>query len=87
MAIWITRVLVGEAGLQLRVEGQIVGDWCEVLERESHANCGQGREVILDLAGVSFVDPRGLDTLRRLRASGLRLADVPPLIAESLEDG
>lgn len=85
MAIWITRVLVGEAGLRLRVEGQLVGDWCAVLERESHANCGQGREVSLDLEGVSFVDPRGLDTLKRLRSSGLVLAKVPPLIAESLE--
>ncbi len=87
MAIWITRVLAGEAGLRLRIEGQIVGDWCGVLERESRASCGQGRRVTLDLAGVSFVDPRGLQTLRRLQSSGLRLVEVPPLIAQSLEDG
>ncbi len=86
MAIWITRVLAGEGGLRLRVEGQIVGDWCGVLERESHASRGRAREVTLDLTEVSFVDPRGLETLRRLRASGLRLVGVPPLIAESLDD-
>lgn len=87
MAIWITRVLVGDAGLLLRVEGQIVGDWCGMLERECQASCGKGREVALDLSGVSFVDPRGLETLKRLRSGGLQLVDVPPLVAQSLNDG
>ncbi len=87
MAIWITRVLVGNAGLRLRVEGQIVGDWCGMLEQECQASRRQRREVALDLSGVSFVDRRGLETLRRLRSCGLILVDVPPLVAESVDEG
>lgn len=85
MAIWITRTLE-DGSLRLRVEGQIVGDWSTVLERELHVAERHGREILVDLSGVTYVDTAGLARLRLLRASGARLVRVPPLIEEAVAE-
>lgn len=57
---------------ELKLEGYVVGDWVPVLEGECRACAEGGRKVVLDLRDVTFIDRRGLDSLRRLREVGVK---------------
>lgn len=67
----ITRVREGEAVTELKLEGQVAGDWVPLLEQECRASAERGRKVVLDLVDVTFVDRGGVDSLRRLRETGV----------------
>ena len=69
----------------LQLEGDIFGDWSDLLESESLKSTRAGRRVVIDLSGVVFVAHSGIDVLRRLAADGVRIAGVAPLLADVLE--
>jgi len=69
----------------LQLEGDIFGDWSDLLESESLQSTRAGRRVVLDLSGVVFVAHSGIDVLRRLADDGVRIAGVPSLLADVLE--
>ena len=69
----------------LRLEGNIVWEWSDLLESECLALVASGFAVALDLSSVVFVGISGIDALRRLRENGVRITHCPPLIAEVLE--
>jgi hypothetical protein len=67
--------------LTLKVEGKIIGDWAEELERfwhSFHALLG-AKKLCLDICGVAYVDHRGKQVLQRIfAATGAEiLADSP----------
>lgn len=80
----ITRVREGEAVTELKLEGQIAGDWVPLLEHECRASTERGRKVVLDLEDVMFVDRCGVDSLRRLREVGVEWVGAPLWIEDLL---
>ena len=81
----LTRVSENGSVVMLRLEGRIVGEWAEFLERECDALLGTRRAVRMDLSGVGYADRNGVAALRRLRSRPLEIANTPPLIQHLLE--
>jgi len=71
--------------MTLTVEGRIVSDWVAVLERECHRWLQDGRKVRLDFSGVTFVDRPGVEMLKRLQASDVRIVGCSVFVAELLK--
>jgi hypothetical protein len=69
----------------LRLDGDIFGDWSDLLESECLNALRAGRCVVLDLTGVPFVALSGICVLRRLGSAGVRISNVPLLLADVLE--
>lgn len=74
-------------GVRIHVEGRMVSPWLELLETECHRALEGEGPVTLDLSGVTYVGPPGVEVLRRLVEVGARLERVPGLIAEMLDPG
>ena len=86
LRIWTeTRDEDGEArSLHLRLEGQVRGPWAAELERVVDDAIAHGLAISVDLAGVSFLDPRGVTLLRSLRSRDVHLENCSPFTAEQL---
>ena len=72
----------------LRLEGQISGPWVEELLRECAeplGNSGRRNSLVLDLAGVSFLDADGVALFRELAARGVSFSNSSAFIAEQLK--
>ena len=67
----------------IRLEGRLTGDECAALEEVVGSDA---KSACLDLSGLRAADALGLAGLRRLRASGIALQGVPPLLAWRIED-
>jgi anti-anti-sigma regulatory factor len=70
----------------LVVEGQIVAEWVGLLEEECRKLLGTDQRVLLDLAGVSYIDRRGARLLRDLAAQSVMLINCPPLVDELVRE-
>ena len=81
---------------RLLVEGTLAGDWVEVLEnswREAQTS-RNGEPIRVDLSGVTWIDDRGRELLKRmlqddaeLRATGIMTrAVIEELIEELIEE-
>jgi len=68
----------------LALQGRLVGDWAELLERECAEPIRWGRRIVLDLSEVIFVGRTGLEALARLSKAGVELIGYSPLIAAML---
>jgi len=80
----ITKVADGSGAVTLKVEGRIVSEWVQVLERECLEGLRKKREVVLDFADVAFVDGQGIRMLRRLRTRAVQLVNVSALLEDLL---
>lgn len=86
----ISTIAESEHELTLKLEGQIVGPWVELLGQECRTlRAGAtGRGLQLELSHVTYADPAGRQLLRELVAAGVALLSPSPMILESLhEDG
>ena len=72
----------GNGGATLGLEGRLMGPWVDELERTCVAL--SDRALALDLAGVSFVERRGVHLLRSLDTRGVSLLHCTPFVAEQL---
>ncbi len=78
----ITRIQYSAEGTHLRLEGRIVGDWVELLERElSDASVAP---FALDLSRVEFVSEPAVPVLRAARQRGIELHGCSPLVLDLL---
>jgi anti-anti-sigma regulatory factor len=66
----------------LRLEGQLIGPWVDELRRTCDALSHD--RLLLDLAGVSFVDRRGLDLLQSLCGRRVQLRHCSAFVREQL---
>jgi hypothetical protein len=71
-------------GTVLRLEGQIIGPWVDVLQRTCDRLLGAS-PLALDLSDVSFVERRGVELLRSLGTRGVPLLRCSPFVAEQLK--
>ncbi len=67
-----------EAARMLRLDGQLVREWVEVLREHAEG------AVQLDLAGVSFADAAGVELLRGLEARGVPLRGCSLFLREQI---
>lgn len=68
----------------LRLEGKLIGPWVNELKSNCAIVREERRQLLLEMAEVSFVDRSGIALLRVLQESGVELAGCLPLISEEL---
>ncbi len=61
--------------ITLKVEGRVAGPWVHELEEccRTSKQGAPGMPIVIDLAGVTFIDADGETLLSRLRQQGVRL--------------
>jgi ABC-type transporter Mla MlaB component len=71
-----------EAGtrVHLKLEGNITGEWVELLQEECRRHLDAREALELDLAGVGFVDRAGVALVRWLLARHVRLVGASSLV-------
>jgi ABC-type transporter Mla MlaB component len=74
--------------LRLKLEGKLAGLWVGELRQcwRTAASTTQGRDTVLDLRDVDFVDPEGQSLLAEMHRQGVRLVAVTPLIQALIEE-
>lgn len=68
----------------LRVEGEVKGRWVEELRRSCEETLSQRIPLILDLAGLSFIDADGMALFRVLVSQQVIFINPSSFIAEQL---
>jgi anti-anti-sigma regulatory factor len=72
----------------LRLEGQVTGPWVEELRRvctETSGNNGHSTDrLVIDLAGVSFLDADGIALFHELAARRVLFTNCSSFVAEQL---
>jgi anti-anti-sigma regulatory factor len=82
----LTRTAQSPRRVVLKAEGQIVAEWVSVLEDECRDLARRDREVVLDLANVSYLDGRAVKLIRALAAGPVSLVNCSPLVEELLAE-
>ena len=81
----ITPTQSGNHHIILRLEGRVAGPWVTELWKACEKALGEGQALVLDLAGVSFLDSAGVTLLRKFRSNGVELAECSPFVTEQLK--
>jgi anti-anti-sigma regulatory factor len=85
VALRITRIEDTGAGLvTLRVEGRVVAEAVGVLERECWRSLEAAPKVLVDFSGVTFIDGRGVDMLKRISGQRLRVVNCSVFVEHLL---
>jgi ABC-type transporter Mla MlaB component len=71
--------------ITLRLEGRMVGPWVGEVRRACEPFLDSGHALVLDLAGVSFVDRDGVALLRTLRRNDAKFANCSAFVKELLD--
>jgi anti-anti-sigma regulatory factor len=69
----------------LVLQGRIVAEWADLLERECAELMRSKSRVVLDLSEVVFIGRYGVEALGRLARAGARVIGCTPLVAAMLE--
>jgi anti-anti-sigma regulatory factor len=74
--------------LRMKLEGKLAGLWVGELQQcwRTAASTTQGRNTVVDLRDVDFVDTDGQSVLAEMRRQGVRLVAVTPLIQALIEE-
>jgi ABC-type transporter Mla MlaB component len=73
-------------GIQLRLEGKLVGPWVEELRRLSDEALALQKAVSLDLEKVWFIDAPGIALLRDLAEKRVRQLNCSQFISQQLKE-
>lgn len=73
--------------VRVKLEGRIHQDWVSVLEQECDRLARTRRQVLLDFSDVHYIDPPGIQAVRRIPNGHVRIVNCPPFIADLLEQG
>ena len=80
----ISRIDQKGAGLCLKVEGRLSGDWVALLEGELAEASRTATSLSLDLAEVDFASLQATEMLRAATARGVRVVACSPFLAKLL---
>jgi anti-anti-sigma regulatory factor len=83
----ITRMADAAGKTTLQLEGRLTDHELGAFEEAWRACVGERRRVVLDLAGVRFVDPAGIAALQALRRSPVELKGCSAFVRGLLEEG
>jgi len=67
------------------IEGKVVGDAVDELNSYCDQALAEGRRLSLDVAGVSFIDRKGVALFHRLAAHQVSVANCSAFVAEQLK--
>jgi ABC-type transporter Mla MlaB component len=82
----ISTLVTSRTGETLRLEGHLGGPSVGELHRCCGGVLASGKELTVDLAGVSFVDPEGVALLKTLKLAGVELINCSPLLGLRLAE-
>jgi ABC-type transporter Mla MlaB component len=74
-----------EPAVTLRLEGQIVGPWVEVLRETTEQLLNQGRLLTLDVSEAMFADRNGVALLLDLCRRSVSIRGCSPFLSEQLK--
>ena len=69
----------------LILEGHVGGPWVEELRRLCDRALAAGNDLMLDLAGVAFVDRDGVDLLQNLKTRHVPLVNCSAFVTAQLK--
>jgi len=81
----ITRLDADAHRVTLVLQGHILLEWADLLERECEELSRAGFDVALDFSDVFFIGRTGFEALTRLSRAGVAIVGCSPLIADMLE--
>jgi ABC-type transporter Mla MlaB component len=71
--------------MTLLLEGQLIGEAVDELNSSCEQALANGRRLILDLAGVSFIDRKGVALFHRLATRNVSTVNCSGFAAELLK--
>ena len=80
----ISRLDQKNAGVCLKVEGRLSGDWVALLEGELAEASRTTASLSLDLAAVDFASLQAAEMLRNAKARGVQVVACSPFLAKLL---
>jgi anti-anti-sigma regulatory factor len=83
----ITKVEENETTVVLKLEGKVAEQWAALLDGECRAFLRNQKTLLLDCAGVNFLDARGVDVLRNLPVNEVTIVGAPGIVTELLRTG
>ncbi len=74
-------------GMVIKVEGRLAGELVNEVERtwNKASPAGRAKHVVVDLCGVTFIDPQGKELLRRIHREGALFRCCGPDIRATIE--
>lgn len=82
MMLRIEKVSEDDATVTLKIEGRIVTHWVATLEEECSRILRGPTRLILDFAGVTFIDRDGVSLLKKVRGERVRLVNCSLFVKE-----
>ena len=82
----VTRMVAGDGGESLRVEGRLTHETAEELRMACEAILADQGSLELDVSGLRFVDPAGVTLLQGLERRGARLGGRSGFVGELLRE-
>ncbi|GMV51929.1 hypothetical protein FBQ96_02265 [Nitrospirales bacterium NOB] len=83
----ITKIEANGHRVILKLEGKITDQWAPLLDSECRAALRERGRVELDCVGVSFLDEKGVEVLKRLLRPEVVLTGAPGYMTELLQSG
>ncbi len=80
----ITKIKQTPLLVVLKVEGAVVSESGRVVEEECLGWFGQKKTIQLDFSGVTYIDHSGVEMLKRMTQSNLRIIHCPDFIQQLL---
>jgi anti-anti-sigma regulatory factor len=83
--------LEGNATVILKLDGSVSGAWVNELRRACRGAMGSGsrpehKHLVLDLAGVRFIDSAGIELFRELGTQRVCFSNPSAFVAEQLKE-
>ena len=78
----ITRETISDRDITLKLDGNVAGQWVELLRITTETIFLEGVELTLDLSNVNFIDCEGSDVVKSLLRRGARQVNAPLFVAE-----
>jgi anti-anti-sigma regulatory factor len=82
----MSEITSNEGKVIFQLEGKITGSWVNELIKECHKALIGQREIILDLAKVSYIDESGIYALKALHTEKVKLANCSLFLSALLTE-
>jgi anti-anti-sigma regulatory factor len=83
----ITKMEENGTTVVLKLEGKVTEQWAALLDGECRAFLRSHKTLLLDCAGVNFLDARGVDVLNNFPSNEVTLIGAPGFVTELLRTG
>ena len=81
-----TSVEAGQGKVTLKLEGKLAGPWVEEFDRCWSATVEKNKEVVVELAGVTFIDSKGKCLLAKIHGQGAKLIGTGLMTRSIIEE-